>query len=612
MSPSCVINDTSVTAAAHHHHLPPRHHSPLHASVPGSGDFSDSRINVPQIALPAAALCSPSLHPVTTEPRHLSTKEPPRQPLSTVPAAAHRSDGATSSGGGVWRSKSHGGCFRNQHVAPCDDDDDDDCDGDGDKKEKQGEEDGGDDDWLVTYSRTSTSYSRPAPVAPATDAVRTTSLKFSYPVRNPLAFGAAVAAGVAAASAPASAATTTAAGNAAEEEEEEDFNAWMLSGEEATGSAGTGRNVTAGKGGGAAGVGQSQACGRRGGTDGGPDGDESEWSAALMDPGRSDRRSSTGGRRRSSRLSAGSSRRRNAMEYSELDAIRERLLHATQLWAITVADSSTDAVDADAAAAAAAAAASAAAAATTAVAVTPSGGGAAVETQQLAQATAASPAAGPGYCSSVATAATAVVAGRLSNAGAGNSAGKPRISDNPNGCSSDARRRSGVFAKTKSAASGSPVTVTSRRSMSRSLSAAGFAAVAGLEASAAAAMVIAGGATPGKADGAKTTLKVSLPGASSSAATAAARGPDSCCSNGVSASPTGPTFTFGPTGADDVSPTSAAASSGTSASAHGLTCSETSPPHVAESPFSRISTFLMRRLVSPFPIVRSSTYPVLR
>ncbi|CAI5967219.1 unnamed protein product [Closterium sp. NIES-65] len=344
MSPSCAINDTSATA--HHHHLPPRHHSPLHASVSGTGDFSLSSLNVPQIALPAAALCSPTLRPTTTEPRHLSTKEPPRQPLPTVPAAAHRSDGATSGGGGVWRSKSHGGCFRNQHVAPCDDDDEN--DGDDDDKQKEEGEDGGDDDWLVTYSRTSTSYTRPAPVVATSKPVSVcaTSLKPSYHAGNPLALGAAVAAAAAAATASASASasaavtTTNAAGNQAAEEEDEDFNAWMLSAEDAARSGGGGRNVTAsarggGKGGGAAGVGQSQACGSRGATDSGPDGDESEWSATLMDPSRSDRRSSTGDRRRSSRLSA-SSRRRNAMEYSELDAIRERLLHATQLWAITL------------------------------------------------------------------------------------------------------------------------------------------------------------------------------------------------------------------------------------------------------------------------------------
>ncbi|CAI5524496.1 unnamed protein product [Closterium sp. Naga37s-1] len=300
----------------------------------------------------------------------------------------------------------------------------------------------------------------------------------------------------------------------------------MLSAEDAARSGGGGRNVTAsarggGKGGGAAGVGQSQACGSRGATDGGPDGDESEWSAALMDPSRSDRRSSTGDRRRSSRLSA-SSRRRNAMEYSELDAIRERLLHATQLWAITVADSSTDGADSDAAAALAAA--------ETAVAVT------------------------------------------------------------------------GAAVATRSAASGTPaVTATSCRSMSRSLSAAGFAGMTVSEATASAAMLAARGAAPGKAAGASTNLTLTLPGASSSQATGASGIPDST-------TPTGPTFTFGPTDADDVSPTSAAAPSDTSssslsASAHGLTCSGSSPPHVAESPFSRISTFLMRRFVSPFPIL---------
>ncbi|CAI7896458.1 unnamed protein product [Closterium sp. NIES-53] len=577
------------------------------------------------MALPTAALCSPSLRPITTEPRHLSTKEHPRQPpLSTVPAAAaHGSDGATSGGGGVWRSRSHGGCFRNQHVAPCDDDDENDDD---DDKQKEEGEDGEVDDWLVTYSRTSTSYTRPAPLVATSQPVSVcaTSHKPSYHAGNPLAFGAAVAAAAAAATASASASaasaavTTNAAGNQTEEEDE-DFNAWMLSAEDAAGSRGGGRNITGGARGGGSGVasvGQSQACGSRGATDGGPDGDESEWSAALMDPSRSDRRSSTGDRRRSSRLSA-SSRRRNAMEYSELDAIRERLLHATQLWAITVADSSTDGADSDAAAALAAAAtaaiatssgaAAAAATAATAAAVAVPANGAAVEAQQVADATAASPAAVLGPSSSVATAAAA---GRLSNGAAGNGAGKPGLPDDPIGCS-DVRRRSGVFTKARSAASGTPaVTATSRRSMFRSLSAAGFAGMTVSEATASAAMLVAGGAAPGKAAGASSNLTLTLPGASSSEATGASGIPDST-------TPTGPTFTFGPTNSDYVPPTSAAAPSGTSssslsASAHGPTCSGSSSPHVAESPFSRISTFLMRRFVSPFPIVRSSTYPVLR
>ncbi|GJP53938.1 hypothetical protein CLOM_g13053 [Closterium sp. NIES-68] len=653
MSPSCVLADNP--AAAHRQHLP-LPHPPASAAATGSGgDLSPFKgPPSPLMALTSAAASLGAAASAAT------TKEASRRPLSTVPALhgpGSATGGATGGSGSVWRSKSHGGCFRNQLVAPCDDDDDGDDGDDGDEKEEGDDEEGGD-DWLVTYSRTSSSYTQPVPVSasgsPVNGALRrsaTAEPRVERPLQpvtatshhyqgNPLAFGAAVAA-AALASASTSVAAMAAESAGSVEAEEEDFNAWMMGAVGAgtggpaptsrgscRGGARGGRHFSSLKGRGAAKgaedgpISNNRGC--RSSRDSDTDGDESEWCSAVgmgSTRDQNERRNSGGGGRRPSPRISSSSRRRNAMEYSELDAIRERLLHATHLWAVT-SDSPTDC------AATVAAAAAGDNGATSAVARETSGGTIAVA--------AASPV-GSRSPSLVQTTAEAVVAGEGVSGAAGSGSAPANATASP----------ITTIATTTAITAATTSTMIRTRVRTRTMSASGSAAVMALQAASPSSAVMAGvplvpaagrgGKTEGS--GADTALASSSAAAADSpfglpfpgASTAPAAGaPEQCCSDlstrlggsttrilqAHSLAASTAAHAHGSTAPYAVHDTSAAVASTmaspTAAATHGLTSPTNGVvPLAPESVVSRFSSFILRRFGSPFPITRSSTYPNL-